>query len=162
MEIRNLLQIAYALSETSSDSSTRNGALLVDSSGRILTTGVNAFVGPSFYLDPRNHERPRKYKVTEHAERAAIFNAARQGICTQGLLLVCPWASCPDCARAIVLAGIIKVIGHKQAYDKTPPRWVEEVEQGFEILRDGNVEYQFYDGIVGGIKNLFDGEYWEP
>lgn len=162
IDMRDLLRRAYQLACTSTDTSTKNGALLITREGVVVVDGVNAFTDGEQILDPRNYERPRKYKVTEHAERAAIYKAARLGIPTKGLLMVCPWASCPDCARAIVLAGIIRVIGHRQAYDKTPLRWQEEVAFGLEILRGGGVAYQMFDGQIGGVENLFDGRIWCP
>ncbi len=162
MNYRDLLREAYWTSRQSTDLSTKNGALLVTPNGEIVTGGVNSFTDEGQSQNPLNHKRPRKYKVTEHAERAAIYRAARHGIRTNGLIMICPWASCPDCARAIVLAGIPLVIGHKQAYDKTPPRWLEEVAFGLEILRGGEVEYRMYDGEIGGVENLFDGEIWYP
>lgn len=162
MEIKDLMRRAYKLAHAeSTDTSTKVGALLVDSKG-VVTSGVNAFIDPSMALDPCNHERPHKYKVTEHAERAAIYNAARLGIATDGLVMVCPWACCPDCARAAVLAGIAVVHGHKQAYDKTPPRWREEVGLGVEILQRGGVSYHLLDAKLGNCENLFDGETWYP
>jgi dCMP deaminase len=156
-----LLRQAYQLARESTDTSTKNGALLIRCE-RIVAGGVNSFTDQSQLLDPRNHERPRKYKVTEHAERAVIYKAARLGIATEGLIMVCPWASCPDCARAIVLAGISLVVGHRQAYDKTPSRWQEEVAFGLEILQGGGVGYQMFDGQIGGVENLFDGKVWNP
>jgi dCMP deaminase len=159
--IRDLLRQAYQLAYTSTDTSTKNGALLVGE-GRIIVGGVNAFTDAEQALDPRNHERPRKYKVTEHAERAAIYEAARLGICTDGLIMVCPWAACPDCARAIKLAGIRSVVVHKQAHDRTPPRWREETALGLEILCGGGVLYQMFDGQIGDVENLFDGRVWHP
>ena len=154
---------AYRLaSEKSTDTSTKVGAVLIDPDGRILVSGVNAFTNPSMAQDPRNRERPRKYKVTEHAERAAIYKAACTGITTTGLTMVCPWACCPDCARGIVLAGIPLVVAHQQAYNMTPERWREEVSIGIEILEGSGVRYILYDGIIGGVENLFDGRIWCP
>lgn len=165
VDLRDLMRCAYKLAHAeSTDTSTKVGAVLVDSdTGRIVSSGVNAFTDSSMALDPRNRERPRKYKVTEHAERAAIYKAARLGIATEGLIMVCPWACCPDCARATVLAGLTAVYGHKQAYDKTPLRWCEEVNLGIEILRGGGVSYYFLDAELGeNTVNLFDGEIWYP
>lgn len=162
MEIKDLLRQAYQLAHESTDTSTKNGAIIVTHDGRFLVGGVNSFTDPNQFLDAQNHERPRKYKVTEHAERAAIYKAARLGIQTVGLIMVCPWASCSDCARGVVLSGLSLVIGHKQAYDKTPPRWQEEVTLGLEILRGGGVMYQMFDGHIGNVQNLFDGRVWYP
>ena len=163
MNFKDLMREAYQVAlEESTDTSTKNGAVLVDSDGRVLVGGANAFTNPAMADDPRNRERPRKYQVTEHAERAAIYEAARAGIAVSGLTMVCPWACCSDCARGIVLAGIPLVVAHKQAYDMTPERWREEVAVGIEILKGSGVEYMLYDGKIGGVQNLFNGEVWQP
>ncbi len=164
VEIKTLLRQAYQVAETfSTDKSTHVGALLYDPfNEKVLTCGWNTFTDKSQLLDSRNHLRPRKYAVTEHAERFAIYEAARKGIATTGLTLICPWASCPDCARAIVLSGIIQVIGHFQAFEKTPERWKTEIEIGLEILEGGGVEYKMYDGNISDVRNLFNGEFWYP
>ncbi len=154
---------AYDRAWESNDLSTKNAAILVKGIDPLdLAHGVNHFV-PGF--DDRvsaNHKRPWKYTITEHAERAAIYDAAARGVATHGLTMICPWACCPDCARAIVLSGIERVVGHKQAADMTPPRWQGLVEQGLYILASGEVEFIYLDAKIGGVKNLFDGKVWLP
>ncbi len=162
IDYRHLLRQAYLVAQGSPDTSTKNGALLVASDGRVIASGYNSFTDETQVCRPWNYERPRKYKVMEHAERAIIYRAARQGLTTRGLTLVCPWASCPDCARGIVLAGITLVVSHKQAWDRTPPRWYDETLLGREILQGGNVEFQMFDGKIGGVENLFNREVWKP
>lgn len=163
MEIKNLMRQAYLYGDWFSvDKSTHLGAILVDDTGKMRAMGVNTFTDDTQKEVEANYFRPRKYQVTEHAERSAIYYAARNGIATRGLTLICPWASCPDCARAAVMAGIKEVIGHKQAFDRTPDRWKDEINVGFEILKGGGVTYTFYDGKIGDVENLFNGEIWHP
>jgi dCMP deaminase len=165
IDYQDLMREAYQLAyDESTDTSTKNGAVLVDPvDGYIMVGGVNSFTDADMASESRNYERPRKYQVTEHAERAVIYKAARQGTATKGLIMVCPWACCSDCARGIVLAGIPLVVAHKQAYDKTPERWREEVIVGLEILEGGGVTYYQYDNEnIGGVENLFNGEVWYP
>ena len=76
--------------------------------------------------------------------------------------MVCPWACCSDCARAIVLAGIPLVVAHKQAFAMTPERWREEIAVGLEILEGGGVTYHLLDSKIGEVENLFNGEVWYP
>lgn len=163
-DYRDLMRQAYQLAnDKSTDTSTKVGALLITPVYRsFVAGGVNAFTDLSMANDPRNHERPRKYKVTEHAERAVIYSVAKYGGRTEGLTMVCPWACCSDCARGIVLAGISLVVAHKQAFDKTPERWREEIDIGIEILTDGGVEYELLDAEIGDVENLFNGEVWYP
>lgn len=59
-------------------------------------------------------ERPTKYDFVEHAERNAVYNAARVGVPLKGCRAYLNWApttTCTDCAKAIIQAGIIEVIG---------------------------------------------------
>ena len=109
-----------------------------------------------------HHERPFKYWVTEHAERDVILTAAKHGLSTEGMWMAANWVACPDCARAIVLAGITRVFTHKQCQDRTPERWDEMVSAGLDILRWGGVEVVLFDGKIGGVDNLNNGEIWYP
>ncbi len=159
---RDLMKVAYEqAAEYSDDRSTQTGALLVNRAG-ITLRDSNRFPVASLSCNPANHERPRKYAFMEHAERAVIFTAAAYGLSTRGLTMVAPWACCAECARAIVMAGITKVVAHKQAYDMSPPRWQQPIAEGLEILAAGGVEYDLWDGKVGGVENLFNGEVWTP
>jgi dCMP deaminase len=160
----NFMREAYEFAALfSNDRSTKNGALLVEPFDMtIVASGANSFVEGFPNEDACNHERPQKYLITEHAERAAIFDAARRGVTTNGLIMVCPWACCTDCARAIALSGITKVIGHKQAADATPERWREEIRVGMRILEGSGVEFVALDAEIGGVENLFNGEVWTP
>ena len=64
--------------------------------------------------------------------------------------------------RAIIQAGIRLVIGHKQMFDRADGRWCESIAYGNEMLREAAVETRLYDGKIGGVTNLFNGERWEP
>jgi len=164
MNYQKLLRTAYEWAEkTSDDRSTKNGAILVNPCQNVpLLFGSNRFPHPSLAENEANHERPRKYAFTEHAERDVIYLAAKCGLVTEGLVMVCPWACCAECARAIVMAGITRVVAHKQAHDMSPERWQQPIEEGREILASRNVEYYLWDGEVGGVWNLFNGEMWRP
>ena len=164
MTYQELLREAYKWAEkTSDDRSTKGGAILVRHDQMVpLLLGSNRFPSPALSDNPANHERPRKYAFMEHAERDVIYRAVYCGISTRGLVMVCPWACCAECARAIVLAGITKVIAHKQAHDMSPPRWQQLIDDGIEILAAKGVEYLLWDGKVDGVENLFNGEIWYP
>lgn len=158
----NLLRKAYQFaSDNSDDKSTKVGAIITNKNKDILVIGVNKFPG-NLGNDPLNHERPLKYKLIEHAERNVIFLAARIGLKTEGLILISTWAACPDCARAIVLAGIKEVYTHAQSFDMTPKRWVKDINIGIKILKDSSVSFNLINTKIGGCKNLFNGEIWYP
>jgi deoxycytidylate deaminase len=52
------------------------------------------------------NQRPYKYNVMGHAERGAIFNAARGGYSTMGATMIASWFPCVPCATAIIGSGI--------------------------------------------------------
>ncbi len=164
MNYQKLLREAYKWAEkVSDDRSTKNGSILVNPGQMVpLLFGANRFPTSSLYENEDNHERPRKYAFTEHAERDVIYLAATCGLATEGLVMACPWACCAECARAIVMSGITMVIAHRQAHDKSPERWRQAIVDGREILAAGKVEYVLWDGKIGNVKNLFNGEIWCP
>lgn len=159
--MRELLRDAYTYGSVfSQDPITHLGALLVLSDGYKLS-GVN-MLPLGVQQSPGRLERPVKYLYMEHAERNVILKAARNGLSTDGATLYCPWITCADCARAIIGAGITKVVGHKQLCDLSPARWSASIEAGLTMLREAGVDIEFYDGSIGGVRTLFDGKVWEP
>lgn len=147
----------------SHDKSTKVGAILVDTKTmRKVAFGANMFVTANHGEDPKNHTRPHKYDMIEHAERTAIYTAALYGECTQGLSLIATWACCPDCARAIVMAGIKDVYTHVKSYYRTPPAWLPKINLGVQILCDAGVGYHLIKGDIGNVPALMNGEVWYP
>jgi dCMP deaminase len=95
----------------SKDRSTKVSAVIVDEESNIpVTFGYNGFPrGCNDDIESR-HERPTKYLWTEHAERNAIYNAAREGRSLEGKTLYVSMFPCADCARGIIQSGISKVV----------------------------------------------------
>ena len=141
----------------SQDIHTQNGALLRSNRGYVVTA-ANCL--PPIVATPERLARPSKYQFIEHAERNVIFAAARAGICTQDAYLYCPWFACADCARAIIQAGITKVIGHVKPRALTPDRWRETIEIADTMLAEANVETVLLDDELG-VSYLFNGKILE-
>ena len=127
MDHKSLLHKALQLAQDSPDPSTQNAALLVNDKGVILCWDFNCFPAGIDYNTDR-WTRPTKYIFVEHAERNVIYRAAKLGIKTDGLTLVCPWFSCISCSRAIIQAGIKECVGLK--VESVHNQWAEEVRQG--------------------------------
>lgn len=104
------LYLAGVIASWSKDLSTKVGCVIVGDAGQILATGYNGI--PRGVSDdvPGRHERPEKYLWFEHAERNAIYNAARSGLSLVGATLYIPWHPCADCARGIIQSGIQTVV----------------------------------------------------
>jgi dCMP deaminase len=104
------------LSINSDDPHTRVGCVIVGPNGEPRSEGWNSL--------PRNVqsqsgrlERPEKYLWIEHAERNAIFLAARSGTPLDGCTLYVPLLPCAECARGIIQAGIKEVVISAQAME---------------------------------------------
>lgn len=155
---------AYQLASYSPDPSTQNGALLVHESGMVLAEAINEFPRGVQYTEER-WERPLKYKIIEHAERNAIYKAARQGVRCDNSTLIVPWAACSDCARAIIQAGVSRLVRHKQASDRSPDFWLEEIVVADQMLKEAWVEIIEIDGKISPDNKLelrHSGQVWHP
>lgn len=111
-KLRQFMAISRATANLSKDRSTKLGAIILGQGFEMRAMGYNGFPrGVDDNIDSR-HERPIKYSYTEHAERNAIYNAARVGTPLAGcrILLDSPIGICCDCARAIINVGITQVV----------------------------------------------------
>lgn len=161
MNYEQLMRRAYEVAQNSPDPSTQNSALLVNSDGDILMEDINRFPDGVQYK-PERWERPLKYKIIEHAERNVIYSCAYLGVATKGLIMVSPWAACSDCARAIIQAKLTKLVTHKQACDRSPKFWRDEIDIAFTMLNEAGVEIQLLDCTFGDIEIRHSGEIWKP
>jgi len=73
----------------------------------------------------------------EHAERHAIFEAARRGIATAGGHITSTFFPCIDCARAIVDSGIVCLDTPAPAFDDEV--WGPAFARSQIILSEGGV-----------------------
>jgi dCMP deaminase len=141
------LQMAQLVSSKSKDRSTKVGAVIVGEDNEVLSVGYNGFPrGVNDDVECR-HERPTKYEFTEHAERNAIFNAARQGIRLKGSTMFLNWEPypCPDCARAVIQSGITKVVGTQHTFGGKGQDWQARFEHTKEMLEEAGVEIEIVE-----------------
>lgn len=107
------IKMAHLVASKSKDKSTNVGAVIVGPDNEIRSTGYNNFPrGINDDVEER-HGRPQKYEWTEHAERNAIYNAARIGVPVKGCTMYFNYepSPCADCARGIIQSGINKIVG---------------------------------------------------
>ena len=98
---RYFMGLAVQAATLSKDESTKLGCVIVGPDREIRATGYNSFPRGVNDDRPERQGRPLKYKWFEHAERNAIYNAARVGVSLKGCVLYCAWPPCTDCARGI-------------------------------------------------------------
>ena len=84
---------------------------------KIISVGCNTF--PKGF--PHIQERPAKYSWIEHAERNAIYTAARNGVGLEGSSMYLNWYPCVPCARAIIQSGIVCLYAFEPDWDD--PKW---------------------------------------
>tara|TARA_B100000614_G_scaffold262909_1_gene300541 strand:+ start:101784 stop:102314 length:531 start_codon:yes stop_codon:yes gene_type:complete len=152
------MKMAVEYASGGTDTSTRNGAVLVDSSGNhvLARNGIPDRHGVKI-TDARLNERPLKYNVIEHAEDGTIFEAARQGVRTEGSTVYCPWYACSGCAVSLICAGVARIVGHMGMLRRTPERWMEDVDLGFEMLHEAGIKCEAIDTPLG-LTTLMNGE----
>jgi dCMP deaminase len=154
-----LLGAAYHQAQTSTNPSTQNGAILVDDTYKVLIGAANTFP-LNIKETPERLLKPARYTYSVHAERNVLFLAAKAGLKTQGLTMVCPWAACLECAQAIIQCGIKTLVTHQAALDRSD-HWQAEIDLAFVMLREASVELIVYKGKVGAGKILRQGRVWE-
>lgn len=106
------LDICDVVAKKSKDKHTKFGAVIIGPGMEIRSTGYNGFcrkANDDTTSVPERFERPEKYLWFEHAERNAIYNAARSGVSTLDCSLYVQSMPCMDCARAIVQSGIKEI-----------------------------------------------------
>lgn len=108
---KRLMETATHVSLWSKDT-TKVGAVLTDATGKVVL--LTAFNGPAMGVEDHDWRFDRtngvKYLWAEHAEQNLISFAARRGIATDGLTVVCTHHPCSRCAGIMVQAGIRRVI----------------------------------------------------
>lgn len=133
------VQLAHQVAGTSPNRVRQVGAVLRALDGTVIAA-CNTFP-PGIRDLPERHEGDGRFVWMEHAERNAIFQAARRGIALQGARLTTTFFPCIDCARAIVLAGITCVDTPEPAL--SDPVWGEAFIRSRMILDEGGVELRF-------------------
>jgi len=136
--------LATAAGAASKDRSVQVGCVFVGPDGDVRATGYNGFPrGVDDEVEER-HQRPEKYLWSEHAERNAIYNAARAGVALKGCRVFIPWFPCMDCARALVQVGVVEMIAVRPDLDD--PKWGPDFRRVFVLLEEGRVLVRYFDG----------------
>jgi dCMP deaminase len=129
--------LAEAVALKSKDRSTKVGCVLVGPEHEIRSTGFNGFPrGVNDDIEER-HERPEKYFWTEHAERNAVYAAARTGAHLKDCTAYVTLAPCMDCARALIQSGITCVVCPEPGLSL--PVWNEHFKRLTPLFKEAGV-----------------------
>ena len=135
------MDLAKHIGKWSKDRSTKVGCVIVGPHDEIRSTGYNGFPRNANDQVEHRHQRPVKYKWTEHAERNAIYNASRVGVSLVGCRMYLPWFPCMECARAIVQVGIEELICLEP--DLSNPTWGEDFKNVLELFSEADVSWRY-------------------
>lgn len=131
----HFMEFVLRTAMTSDDPSVQNAAALVYED-EVLGAGVNQIPYGVHDIEER-WERPDKYLWVEHAERNAIYNTARNGGCTEGATMYCPWAACADCARAIIQSGVFKLVRLEMNHAEG---WSHSIDIGDRMMQEAGIQ----------------------
>jgi dCMP deaminase len=146
---KRFLELALLVASWSKDRSRKVGCVIVGPDREVRTLGYNGFPrGVDDDLESR-HVRPIKYQWTEHAERNAIYNAARVGVSLKGCTAYLPWFPCIDCARAIAQVGIAELVCGQQP-DLTDPTFGDQFARVPVLLEEAGVSLRFEEMELDG------------
>lgn len=131
MKIKENFDLAYLIAERSKDPSTKVGAVICDSYGRIISVGYNGFPRGVYDYPVRYENRELKYSLVVHAEVNAILNAT-QSLCHGGesYTMFVTHPCCNECAKLIAQTNIKTVY-----YDEASPEFMERFKDKFDITK---------------------------
>ena len=139
------LNIAEQVKLKSKDESTQIGAVIVGNDNEVLSTGYNSFPRGMDDSKIERQERPEKYFWFEHAERNAIYNAARIGVSLKNsTIYLTSGIPCMDCARGIVNSGVKVVWCKRICTTKNKEKWEESQRKSMQLLNECGVQVFFY------------------
>ena len=138
------MDLCNLVASWSKDRSTGVGAIIVNGRNTVVALGWNGFPrGVNDNVDER-HERPAKYSWTSHAEENAVCNAASKGGAgTVGCKIYVNWYPCCPCARMIIQAGIVELIGIEP--DWNHHKYGDDFKLVKEMLAEAGVKVRFYN-----------------
>ena len=140
MNTDELLDTAIAAARHSPNRVRKVGAVLLPAGGQAALSACNTYPRGVQDTEPR-HQGNGRLIWMEHAERNAIFAAARAGIALEGASITTTYFPCIDCARAIVQSGIRQV--HTLPPDLADPVWGESFIYSRTVLEEAGIELHF-------------------
>jgi dCMP deaminase len=103
------MNIAKAVALRSNNQSTKVGCVIVSENNKIISTGYNDFPS-SANLKYMTNEKPMFYLLDVHAEMMALIDAKSS---VAGAKVYVTIASCENCFKHLIVAGIREVIYEK-------------------------------------------------
>jgi len=138
----HLLKISKMFAEFSTCLSRKVGAIVASDAGHVISTGYNGAPRKTrhsdeagcFCQDPTRKSGTFQERLRcSHAELNAIAQAAYEGVSTKGARIYCVTFPCSFCCKAIIQAGIRRVV-YEEDYDDPLSRMLF-AEAGIECVQ---------------------------
>jgi len=145
---KRFMDLAKHIATWSKDRGRHVGAVIVGSDNEIRSTGYNGIPrGVSDDVTAR-HSRDggEKYIWAAHAERNAIYNAARVGVPLKGCRMYCTLYPCADCAIAIIQSGIAELVTY--APDFSDASYGEIYKRAKVMFAEAGVVVRYMEEVV--------------
>ncbi len=144
MEYSQWLALCALKGRESPDARTKIGCIIIGPDGTVRCESCNTFpIGVCGGI-PERTVPPLKYIWLEHAERNAIYLAARRGVSTDGCTMIVELVPCVDCARAIIQSGVVQVvINERRSADYSSDRYSGEQSIALEMMAEAGVAVRF-------------------
>ena len=150
---------ALLMALKSKDRRTKIGALCVGKGHELVSGGFNGIPRGCSEKEERQ-VKPLKPYWYVHAERNAIYNAARIGAKLQDTIMYCNVYPCPDCAQGIIQVGIKEIIIYRN-----PNTMGEELKEtsgiSHEMLAEAGVKIRNFNDVISKIYTVYDGIRYE-
>jgi len=128
----------------SPDPRTKVGCVIVAPDGSVCCAACNDYPQGIMQGVMERAEAPLKYIWFEHAERNAIYQAARKGLPTEGCTMFVELKPCVECARAIIQAGILQVvINRDRCAEYQGPRYAGEHPLALAMLAEAGIAVRY-------------------
>jgi dCMP deaminase len=137
------MDLAKAAAQASPNKVRKVGAVIVLADGGEPISACNTFPEGVADHDWR-HDGDGRFVWMEHAERNAVYAAARQGRSLAGASIASTFFPCIDCARAIVQTGMRILTTYEPALDD--PVWGAAFPRSRIILEEGGVALRLLPG----------------
>jgi dCMP deaminase len=139
--------LAHEIAGWSKEAGRHVGTVIVGPDKEIRATGFNGFPrGVNDEIESRHsRETGAKYLWSSHAERNAIYNAARVGVPLKGCTIYVPWFPCVECAKAIIQSGIEVLVAYQP--DLSEQKWGLEFEIVLQMMSEAGVKVRYLDRL---------------
>ena len=147
---KRFMSLAHHIANWSKERGLQVGAVIVGPDKEIRATGHNGF--PRGVNEDIEHRHDRdsgeKYFWSSHAERNAIYNAARIGVALKGCTIYVPWFPCGECTKAIIQSGIAELVAYESDMNDTKSKYAQDFRKVIVMLNEAGVKVRFIERLA--------------